>query len=172
MFVRSSPMTSVPTIPRLSCGRPNSDRVCPVSPSKAVIATSTGDPSVISRPSPFTSVVAFEPSTSRGALISIVGVAPTRPETTTRSKSGRVVDCALTPAPFSSRAAGAGRNAHQATAAHTPMTTSAMRRRTSTDTRDEPRERSPIAAARCEEPFVRRLLEESGLREAELMRES
>ena len=47
-----------------------------------------------------------------------------------------------------------------------------MRTRPSSEAREEPRERSPLAAARCEEPLVRRAREESGICEAELMPES
>ena len=108
MEVSSAPMASLPAMPRLSWGRPDSDRECPVSPSKAVIATSTGEPSVMSRPPPSTRVVAFVPATSRGALISIVGVAPTRPETATRSKRGSAADCGLVSALTSGTLGSAG----------------------------------------------------------------
>ncbi len=40
-------MTLVPTIIEIQLGRPESDRFVPVFPSKAVIATNWGDPSVI-----------------------------------------------------------------------------------------------------------------------------
>ena len=172
MEVSSSPMTSLPTMPRLSCGRPDSDRVCPVSPSKAVIATSTGEPSVMSRPLPSTRVVAFVPVTSRGALISIVGVAPTRPETATRSKRGSGADCGLGSAVTSVALGSAGWRAHHAMPPPAARSTRARRRRPSSEAREEPRERSPLAAARCEEPFARRAREESGVCEAELMPES
>ena len=172
MRVSSSPIASVPTIPRLSWGRPDSDSVCPLAPSNAVIATRTGDPSVMSRPLPSTMVVAFVPSTSKGALISIVGVAPTRPDTLTRSKRGNVVDWALVSAGTSTWDRSVDWTAHQATPTPAAMRTNAITRRPSNEAREAPRERPPLAAARREEPFERPGLTESGVCAAGLMRES
>lgn len=105
------------------------------------------------------------------ALISIVGVAPTRPETATRSKRGSTADCGLGSAVTSVALGSAGWRAHQAMPPPAARSTRARRRRPSSEAREEPRERSPLAAARCE-PFARRAREESGVCEAELMPES
>ena len=54
----SSGIVSEPTSPSVSWGRPDTDSISPLCPSKAVIDTSTGEPSVMVRPVPWETTVA------------------------------------------------------------------------------------------------------------------
>ena len=161
-----------PTIPRLICGRPDSESMRPLVPSNALTETRTGEPSVISRPLPSSRTRALKPSISSGALISIVGVAPTRPETLTRSKSPRVVDCVATSATAASSVTGRGWNAHQASPLPAAIRTTARTTRMKIAARDTPRERCARAAARWEEPRARLTARDSVAVDSGLMPES
>ncbi len=169
---RSSLIWPEPTMPRLIWGRPDSESMRPLVPSKAVTETRTGEPSVISRPLPSSSTRALKPSISSGALISIVGVAPTRPDTVTRSNRARVVDWVADSGALASSAAGRGWNAHQASPPPAAMRTTVRTTRRKRDAREMPRERCARAAARCEDPRARLTARASGDDDSGLMRES
>ena len=168
---RSSLIWPEPTMPRLIWGRPDSESMRPLVPSKAVTETRTGEPSVISRPLPSSSTRALKPSISSGALISMVGVAPTRPDTVTRSNRARVGDWVAASGALA-LSAGRGWNAHQARPPPAAMRTTARTTRRKIDAREMPRERCARAAARREEPRARLTARDSEDDDSELMRES
>ena len=103
--------------------------------------------------------------------MSIVGVAPTRPDTLMRSKRGSTVDCVAASVVNVGSAGAVGLRAHHARTPPAPMSTIARITRRKIDARDGPRERSARAAALWEEPFERRAPDEPGVEDAWLMQE-
>ena len=85
----SAPRESSSARPTIRRGRPFGDRISPVVESKTVTESRTGVPAVMARPSPCDKIWCFVLTICRGWLSLSVGVAPTRPDTSTALNTER-----------------------------------------------------------------------------------